>query len=234
MLDVDEPGDDRTEGHQLAVHEVGESGGAEDERQADGGDGDDQPEAEPGEAELEEALEPGGRRRGCGPRGRGCTVRLWPASTATVDLTVLVLELHALGQGVGVEQDDVGAGLRKPITNTPSASLSPVPTSAPFGLVTVTTAPSTGTSSARSRVPFWSMSVPRTDCSGSGSWPWAAGARPATSASPIANATRRRSCPTDRHHDGPGHYSGMDSREVSTRLTPIWSSTTPSSSTMPV
>nr|WP_255407903.1 hypothetical protein [Pseudonocardia sp. Ae717_Ps2] len=58
--DVDEPGDDGADGDHLAVCEVREAGGAEDQRQADRGDADDQAEPDAVDEQPQEGREPAG------------------------------------------------------------------------------------------------------------------------------------------------------------------------------
>ena len=92
-----------------------------------------------------------------------------------------------------------------------------MPTSAPFGLVTVTTAPSTGhvvgtvagALAVDERAPHRLFGLGFL----------AVGRRRETGdeREPHRERDQEEGCPTDRHHDGPGHYSGMNSREVSTR-----------------
>src|SRR3954469_10352077 len=109
-LDVQEPGRDRADGHQLAVREVGQPGGAEDEREADRAHRDEQAEPQPVDNQLDQpspaAAPAAGRAVGEAEVDRLHTTggdRHRPRVAAAAELDVV-------GKVAGVDRDGVLAG----------------------------------------------------------------------------------------------------------------------------
>jgi hypothetical protein len=104
-LDVDEPRGDRTDGDQLAVREVGQAGGAEDQREPDRGHGDEQAEAQA----LDEQLHPAdGATSGAGAAVAERDDHALVASGVDGHRAgVLAGEDHALGQPLLVDRHGV-------------------------------------------------------------------------------------------------------------------------------
>ena len=159
---VEEPGHDRAEGDQLAVGEVHEARGAEDQRQADRAHRDDQAEVHA----LDRA--PAGTGRTCPwsaaapPRSKS-SVRAWSGLTSNSRVRRGFVERRrprAACRCRGWRRSRPAPG--SSITNLPSSSVVSSPTSSPSASSTTISTPSTGSSSSASRCALLSTSVPWT------------------------------------------------------------------------
>ena len=153
--DVEPPGDDRAEGDDLAVREVGEPGRPVDQREPDGSKRDDQAEPQPLDGELGRLVPLAGEV--ALPLAEREEDRSGRAGHDDVLDRVLGGRGHALGKRLLVELDGVGAGPGYLDHPSPTSSLVPVPEN-PSASVAVTSTPGTGLP-ARSRRNPWMVPV---------------------------------------------------------------------------